>query len=60
MFMLRKLAHGVVLLTALTAAAQDVPGNLPPDLPAAGQSVAGRKIPSVTMSPAPIVTVTIP
>jgi hypothetical protein len=55
MFMLRKLAHGVVLLTALTAA-QDVPGNLPPDLP--GQSVAGRKIPSVTMSPAPIVTVT--
>jgi Disulphide bond corrector protein DsbC len=58
MFMLRKLAHGVVLLTALTAAAQDVPGNLPPDLPAAGQSVAGRKIPSVTMSPAPIVTVT--
>jgi len=58
MFMTRKLAHGVVLLTALTSAAQDVTGNLPPDLPPAGQSVAGRKIPSVTMSPAPTFTVT--
>jgi hypothetical protein len=57
MFMLRKLVQGVVLLTALTAAAQEAPGNLP--LNTLGDpGIPGKKIPSVTMSPAPMVTVT--
>jgi len=58
MVSLRKLAYGVVLLAALAAAAQETPGNLPPDLPTGGQSIPGRKAPSVTMAPAPMVTVT--
>jgi hypothetical protein len=58
MVTLRKLAYGVVLLAALASATQETPGNLPPDLPTDGQSIPGRKAPSVTMSPAPLVTVT--
>jgi len=53
---LQKFAHGLALLTALTAAAQETLGNLPLNSPADG--IAGRKTPSVTMSPAPMVTVT--
>jgi Disulphide bond corrector protein DsbC len=57
MLMLRKLAHGSVLLVALAAAAQDAPGNLAPDS-LGDQSLAGRKTPSVTMSPAAMIKVT--
>src|SRR5258705_7372082 len=53
---LRKLAQGLVLLTALTAAAQ-APGNLSPDS-LGDQSTRGTRVPSVTMSPSPMVTVT--
>src|SRR5436190_11703515 len=51
MFMLRKLAHGMVLLTALMALAQETPSNL-------GEGIPGRKTPSVIMSPVPMVAVT--
>jgi hypothetical protein len=54
--MLRKLAQGLVLLTALTAAAQ-APGNLSPDS-LGDQNTRGTRVPSVTMSPSPMVTVT--
>jgi cytochrome c biogenesis DsbD-like protein len=46
--LLRKIAPGLVLLGAL-AGAQETPLN---------QDIPGRKIPSVTMSPSPLVTVT--
>jgi len=54
--MLRKFAHGSVLLTALMALAQETPGNLPLNGP--GEGIPGRKTPSVTMSPVPTVAVT--
>jgi hypothetical protein len=51
MLLLRKIASGLALLATVTAA-QDIPGGL-----SESQGMPGRKIPSVTMSPAPIVTV---
>ncbi len=57
MLMLRKLAYGVVLLTALMAVAQETPGSLPLNGPGE-EGIPGRKTPSVTMSPAHMVTVT--
>jgi hypothetical protein len=52
MFRPRKLAHGMVLLTALMALAQETPNNL------GGEGIPGRKMPSVIMSPVPMVAVT--
>src|SRR5713101_6965832 len=56
MFMLRKLTPGLVLLTALTVVAQETRGNQP--LNGLSENIPGRRAPSVTMSPAPMVTVT--
>ena len=50
MFLLRNIAYGSVLLTAL-AFAQEV--SMPEN-----QGIPGRKSPSVTMSPAPVATIT--
>src|ERR1700687_3561225 len=50
MILLRKVAYGSVLLAAL-AFAQEV--SMPEN-----QGIPGRKSPSVTMSPAPVATVT--
>ena len=52
MRLLRKLVYGLVFLAALTTA-QDIPDSIPRN-----QGIPGRKVPSVTMSPSPIVTVT--
>ncbi len=48
LMLLRKIAPGLVFAAALTAA-QEIPDN---------QGFAGRKAPSVSMSPSPLVTVT--
>ncbi len=55
MLIVRKLARGLVLLTALMALAQEPPGNLPLN---SSEGIPGRKTPSVTMSSVPMVTVT--
>jgi hypothetical protein len=52
MLMLRSFAWGVTVLTAL-AAAQENPAGL-----AANQDIPGRKTPSVSMLPSPVVSVT--
>jgi hypothetical protein len=52
MFMLRKLAQGVALLTALVAVAQETSLNNP------AEGIPGRKTPSVSMLPASAVAVT--
>ena len=52
MLLLRRVVSGLALLATVTAA-QEIPGDM-----SGSQSIAGRKIPSVTMSPSPIVTVT--
>jgi hypothetical protein len=54
--MLQKFAHSALLLTALMALAQETPGNPPLNSP--GESIPGRKTPSVTMLPVPMVAVT--
>jgi hypothetical protein len=54
--MLQKFAQTAFLLTALTTLAQETRGNFP--LNSAGENIPGRKIPSVTMLPAPMVAVT--
>jgi hypothetical protein len=56
MSMRQKFVHGLVLLAAVAAAAQDGPGNFP--LSPASEGMPGKKTPSVTLSPAPITTVT--
>ncbi len=58
MLMVRKFTYGVALLAALAVAGQEPPGNLTSDLPGAGQNLARKKVPSVTMAAAPTVTVT--
>jgi hypothetical protein len=58
MFMLRKLAYGVALLATLAVAGQEPAGSLASDSPSPGQNLAGKKVPSVSMAPAPMVTVT--
>ncbi len=58
MFMLRKLAYGVALLATLAVAGQEPAGSLASDLPSPGQNLAGKKVPSVSMTQAPMVTVT--
>ena len=54
--MLRKLAHGSVLLVALAAPRRMLRQPSPDSL--GDQGLAGRKTPSVTMSPAAMVKVT--
>jgi hypothetical protein len=58
MFMVRKLAYGVTLLATFAVAGQEPAGSLASDLPSPGQNLAGKKVPSVSMAPAPMVTVT--
>jgi hypothetical protein len=61
MSMVRKIAHGAVLLTALAAATQETPGNIPnspADQLGPSQGIPGRKAPSVTMTPIEMVTIT--
>ena len=52
MFILRKVAYGLVFLAAL-AVAQETPSGV-----SENQGIPGRKSPSVSMSPPPIATVT--
>src|ERR1700736_557546 len=52
MLLLRKVVSGLALLATVTAA-QEIPGGI-----SESQGIPGRKTPSVSMSPAPIVTVT--
>jgi hypothetical protein len=56
MRMLRKLVPGLALLAAL-AAGQESPARLS-DSQASNQDIPGRKTPSVTMAPSPVITVT--
>jgi len=55
MLMLRKLALGLILLSALTAA-QENSGSLLNN--PANQDIPGRKVPSVTMLPLPAIAIT--
>jgi hypothetical protein len=56
MRMLRKLVPGLALLAAL-AAGQESPAGLS-DSQASNQDIPGRRTPSVTMAPSPVITVT--
>jgi hypothetical protein len=53
MFILQKIVPGLVLLAAFVAAGQESPAD-----PSANQDIPGRKTPSVSMTPSPVVAVT--